>query len=131
MWDTLQFYAYSNRICVIRKVSYWTKRTVRAYSTRPVIRNPGQPEQRVEKLALDHIKSGNKTTHLVTNKLLSNQGITTSGQKLQDLLKVQGLEFYLPLTKDNYDLFSSLVGKSRVLVLLFLVINIEFYVNTV
>ncbi len=97
MWYITQFYANSYRISVFRKVPYLTKRTVRAYSIRPVCHNTGQLEQRVEKLALDHINSGNKTTHLVINKLLSNQGVSVSETKLQDLLNVQGVEFYLPI----------------------------------
>lgn len=72
----------------------------------------GQLEQGVEKLALDHMNSGNKTTHLVINKLLSNQGVSVSETKLQDLLIVKGVEFYLLITKESYDQFASLVGKS-------------------
>jgi hypothetical protein len=55
----------------------------------------------VEKLALEHIHSGNVTTHLVINMLLSNQKVSISANKLKELLKVKGIEFDLPITKDN------------------------------
>ena len=68
--------------------------------------------QKVENLALDHIRSGNVTTHLVINMLLSNQKVFISANKLKELLKVKGIEFDLPITKDNLKNFYGLVGKS-------------------
>ena len=66
----------------------------------------------VEKLALEHIHSGNVTTHLVINMLLYNQKVSISANKLKELLKVKGIEFDLPITKDNLKNFYGLVGRS-------------------
>lgn len=71
------------------------------------------PEDKLEKLALEHINSGKKTTHLVINKLLYNQKVSISANKLKELLKVKGIEFALPITKDNLNNFHGLVGKSK------------------
>lgn len=68
--------------------------------------------KKVENLALDHILSGNVTTHLVINMLLSNQKVFITANKLKELLKVKGIEFDLPITKDNLKNFYGLVGKS-------------------
>jgi len=68
--------------------------------------------KKVENLALDHIISGNVTTHLVINMLLSNQKVFITANKLKELLKVKGIEFDLPITKDNLNNFYGLVGKS-------------------
>jgi len=67
----------------------------------------------VEKLALDHINSGNVTTHLVINKLLYNQKVSISANKLKELSKVKGIKFDLPITNDNLKNFHNLVGKSK------------------
>ena len=69
----------------------------------------------MEKLALEHINSGNVTTHLVINKLLYNQKVSINANKLKELLKVKGVEFALPITKHNFfeENFHRLVGKSK------------------
>lgn len=63
-----------------------------------------------EKLALEH----NETTHLVINKILYNQKVSITENKLKDLLKIKGIELDLPITKDTYETFISpaRVGKS-------------------
>lgn len=66
-----------------------------------------------EKLAIDHMRSGNVTTSLVLNSILKNQSISVTTQKLEALLKIEGVEFNLPITKNNQTLFDSLVGKSK------------------
>jgi hypothetical protein len=65
-----------------------------------------------EELALEHLKSGNETTHLVINKILYNQKVSITENKLKDLLKIKGIELDLPITKDTYETFINLVGKS-------------------
>lgn len=67
----------------------------------------------MEKLALEHINSDNLTTHLVINKLLYNQKVYISANKLKELLKVKGIEFALPISKSNLNNFYHLVGKSK------------------
>jgi hypothetical protein len=65
---------------------------------------------KVENLALEHINR--ETTYLVINMLLSNQKVSISAKKLNELLKVKGIEFDLPITKDNLNNFYGLVGRS-------------------
>lgn len=66
-----------------------------------------------ERLALEHMHSGNTTTSLVLNSILKNKKVSVTPQKLEALLKVIGVEFYLPITKNSKNLFDSLVGKSK------------------
>src|SRR5690242_14626920 len=63
-----------------------------------------------EKLALEHINSGNKTTYLVVNKILKGQKVSISEGKFKDLLKVKGVEFDLSLRDTKA--FEKLVGQS-------------------
>ena len=44
--------------------------------------------------------------------LLYNQKVSISANKLKELLKVKGIEFDLPITKDNLKNFYGLVGRS-------------------
>lgn len=76
-------------------------------STRPLAKNP-------ESLAIEHMKSGQPTTSLVINKILSYQNIVVTESKLNQLLKVKGVEIDLPLYKDeDFKLLSELTGKSE------------------
>lgn len=60
------------------------------------------------------MKSGQPTTSLVINKILSNQNIVVTDSKLNQLLKVKGVEIDLPLYKDeDYKLLAELTGKSE------------------
>jgi hypothetical protein len=65
-----------------------------------------------ESLALEHIKSGNITNHLVINKILSNQKVSITENKFKSLLKIKGIELELPINKNNSKTFDELVGKS-------------------
>lgn len=66
-----------------------------------------------ESLALEHINSGKPTTSSVINKILSNQNIEVTESKLDQLLKVRGVEFDLPIyTPESTKLFVELSGKS-------------------
>lgn len=66
-----------------------------------------------ESLALEHINSGKSTTASVINKILLNQNITVTDSKLEELLKVKGVELNLPIsTPGEKNLFSELTGKS-------------------
>lgn len=62
-----------------------------------------------ETLALNHIEK--PTTHTIINKILSNQNLFLSEDKLNKLLQVEGVEFDLPVNKNN-DLFIELTGSS-------------------
>lgn len=67
-----------------------------------------------ESLALEHINSGKPTTSLVMNKILLNQNLVVTDSKLNQLLKVKGVEFDLPIcTPENYKLLGELTGKSK------------------
>lgn len=60
------------------------------------------------------MKSGQPTTSLVINKILSYQNIVVTDSKLNQLLKVKGVEIDLPLYKDeDYKLLAELTGKSE------------------
>nr|YP_009577880.1 GIY-YIG endonuclease [Cordyceps cicadae]QBG64868.1 GIY-YIG endonuclease [Cordyceps cicadae]QBG64911.1 GIY-YIG endonuclease [Cordyceps cicadae] len=65
-----------------------------------------------ESLALEHINSGKSTTSLVINKVLFNQNLSVTDSKLEELLKVEGVEINLPVSKNN-ELFDKLTGKSK------------------
>lgn len=66
-----------------------------------------------ESLALEHINSGNPTTWSVINKILSNQNIEVTESKLDQLLKVPGVELDLPIsTPESQKLLIELSGKS-------------------
>lgn len=128
MWYPSQFYAYRYPICFNRKILSLVKWTIissfnlkllnkvqwggsKFYSSVPVD-NSAYSEVNPEKLALQHIKNGNITNHLVINKILENQRVSISENKLKMLLKIKGIELDLPITNDNRKTFVDLVGKS-------------------
>lgn len=66
-----------------------------------------------ESLALEHINSGKPTTYLVINKILLNQNLVVTETKLEQLLKVKGVELDLPIsTAKDHKLLDELAGKS-------------------
>lgn len=67
-----------------------------------------------ESLALDHINIGEPTTSLVINKILLNQNFSVTNLKLEEILKIKGVEIDLPITttKGN-QLLKELTGKSK------------------
>lgn len=76
-------------------------------SIRPLANNP-------ESLALEHINSGKLTTSWVINKILLNQNLSVTDSKLEELLKVKGVEVDLPIsTPENHKLLAELTGKSK------------------
>jgi len=76
-------------------------------SIKPLVNNP-------ESLALEHINSGNPTTSSVINKILLNQNLSVTDSKLEELLKVKGIEMDLPIsTPENNQLLDQLTGKSK------------------
>jgi len=76
-------------------------------SIRPLVINP-------ESLALNHINSGKPTTSSVINKVLLNQNLSVTDSKLEELLKVKGVELDLPIsTPENRQLLDQLTGKSK------------------
>jgi hypothetical protein len=76
-------------------------------SIRPLVNNP-------ESLALEHINSGKPTTSSVINKVLLNQNLSVTDSKLEELLKVKGIEMDLPIsTSENHQLLDQLAGKSK------------------
>lgn len=135
MWYTSQFYAYSNRVCFNRKVCFLTTRTVTPLLKKKLqlnmfiipynnmlardpfncltIRYYSRALISPERLALEHIRSNKIITSLIINSILKNQNISVTPQKLEALLKIEGLEFDLPITKYNQTMFDNLLGKSR------------------
>ena len=76
-------------------------------SVKPLVKNP-------ESLALEHINSEKPTTSAIINKILLNQTILVTDSKLEQLLKVQGVELDLPVsTIENRKLLGELTGKSK------------------
>jgi len=76
-------------------------------SIRPLANNP-------ESLALEHINSGKPTTSSIINKILLNQNLSVADSKLEELLKVKGVELDLPIsTLENKELLAELTGKSK------------------
>lgn len=87
--------------------------TTRYFST-SVTKIPSEIKYKPEVLALDHINSGEPTTSSVINKILLNQNISVTDSKLEELLKVNGVELDLPITTSEANtLFSELTGKSK------------------
>lgn len=82
--------------------------TESAFSTiRDSINNP-------ESLAKEHIKSGEPTSLSVINKILLNQNMSVTNNKLKELLKVKGVEIDLPIkTLEGKKLLAELTGKSH------------------
>jgi hypothetical protein len=80
----------------------------KSFSTiRPLAYNP-------ESLAFEHINSGKPTTSLIINKILLNQNLSVTYSKLEELLKVKGIELDLPIsTPENLKLLAELTGKSK------------------
>jgi hypothetical protein len=73
----------------------------------PLVNNP-------ESLALEHINSGKPTTSSVINKVFLNQNLSVTDSKLEELLKVKGIEIDLPIsTPENHQLLGQLTGKSK------------------
>lgn len=67
-----------------------------------------------ESLALEHINSGKPTTSSVINQILLNQNLSVNDSKLEELLKVKGVEMDLPIsTPENKKLLDELTGKSQ------------------
>lgn len=76
-------------------------------SIRPLANNP-------EYLALEHINSGKPTTSSIINKVLLNQNLFVTNSKIEELLKVKGVELDLPIsTTKNKELLAELTGKSK------------------
>ena len=67
-----------------------------------------------EFLAKEHINNGKATTATVINKILLNQGISITDNKLEELLKVKGVEIDLPVvTSEDNKLLANLTGRSK------------------
>jgi len=76
-------------------------------SIRPLANRP-------ESLALDHIHSEKPTNSYIINKILLNQNLSVTDSKLEELLKVKGVEWDLPIsTPENKQLLAELTGKSK------------------
>ena len=72
------------------------------------------PVNRPESLAIEHINSEEPTTFEVINKILLNQNLNITKNKLEQLLKVQGVEIELPVTTvEDKKLLAQLTGKSK------------------
>ena len=59
------------------------------------------------------INTKESANYLVINNILLNQNLSVTKSKLEELLKVKGVEFDLPIsTPKNLQLFAELTGKS-------------------
>lgn len=111
LWYTTQFNAYCYRVRFNREIHFLTTGTVTF--NRLATKNYTSLVHSPERLALEHMRSGNTTTSLVLNSILKYQKVSITPQKLEALLRVLGVEFDLPITKDSKSFFYSLVGKSK------------------
>lgn len=84
------------------------KPLVRSYSTC----SPRNSFNKSELLAKDHMDCGMPTTHLVVNKILLNQNLSNTKEKLEELLKIKGVEIDLPVKEDK-TLLNQLTGNSK------------------
>ena len=83
------------------------KPLVRLYTTNSF----KQTINKSETLAKYHIESGMPTTHDVINKILLNHNLSNTNDKLEELLKVKGIEIDLPVK--NKIIFNQLTGNSK------------------
>lgn len=82
----------------------------RFFSTNIVRHSVNNPES----LAIKHINSGKSTTHSVINSILLKQNLSITNSKLEELLKVKGVEINLPVvTPEDNKLLAKLTGKSK------------------
>jgi len=73
-----------------------------------------EAQQKPEYLALEHLNSKTPTTSSVINQILLNQNLSVNDSKLEELLKVKGVEIDLPIcTPENKKLLDRLTGKSK------------------
>ena len=87
-----------------------SSRGSRFFSTSTFRHSANNPES----LAIEHINSGVATTATVINKILLNQGISITNNKLKELLKVKGVEIDLPVvTPEDKKLLAKLTGISK------------------
>lgn len=84
------------------------KTLVRSFSIHSTKHSINKPES----LAKEHLDSGKVTTHLVINNILSHQNISITKEKLQELLKIEGVEIDLPVEEDK-TLLNQLTGNSK------------------
>lgn len=71
-----------------------------------------------ESYALEHINSGKPTSSSILNKILLNQNLSVTDSKLEELLKVKGVELDLPIgtypsDRENNKLLAELTGISK------------------
>jgi hypothetical protein len=76
-------------------------------SIRPLVNNP-------ESLALEHTNLVKPTTSSIINKILLNKNLLVTDSKLEELLKVKGVELDLPISgPENKELLAELTGRSK------------------
>lgn len=85
LWYTSQFNACCYRVCFNWEIHFLTTGTV-AFN-RLATRNYTFLVHSPERLALEHMQSGNTTTSLVLNSILKYQKVSITPQKLEALLK--------------------------------------------
>src|SRR5690606_39828875 len=68
-------------------------------------------DYRPNKIALEHINSGNPTTSEVINSVLLNQNVSITQKELDDLLSLPKVNFDLPITDQTYPALLGLIGK--------------------
>ena len=83
---------------------------IKSFSTNILKNSVNNPES----LAIKHINSGKFITHSIINKILLNQNLSITNNKLEELLKVKGIEIDLPVvTLEGNKLLTELTGKSK------------------
>jgi hypothetical protein len=87
--------------------------STRYYSTKRFFNSIRPLANSEESLALDFINNEKSANAFIINKILLNQNLSVTDTKLEELLKVKGVELDLPIstTKDK-QLFDELTGKS-------------------
>jgi hypothetical protein len=66
-----------------------------------------------QSLALEHINSAKPTTSSIINKILLNKNLSVTDSKLEELLKLKGVEFDLPISTPEKKILAELTGKSK------------------
>lgn len=111
MHDTVSSSVFNNHFIFDKRIglgSITAASLTRFFSSvRPLVNNP-------ESLALEHINSGKSPTSSIINKIFVNQNLLVTDSKLEELLKVQGVELDLPIsTPKNNKLLGELTGISK------------------
>lgn len=71
------------------------------------------------------VDSNSRITSEAINKVLANQGVSITQEKLDTLLKIKGVTFDLPFDSQTYPALLGLIGKPALLVYLQGTVNLK------